>query len=202
MNRKFKEIYEKPTESIHQDVDFDDEEVVNEEADNEEEEEEEVVKTKPKSITMLSDDEEMSNEKSINERKEKEQQLPAQQSELLVMKNGKLVKEKPKMNVIDMFKKIRETKKASQESKSVQAENTTTTNSILPRNKEVEEVDSSDSSDSSNSSDNSDLFDNSEKQNNSNLVDENSYEGDIQPTAEDYERYKQMMSEGSMGFES
>ena len=30
------------------------------------------------------------------------------------------------------------------------------------------------------------------------IEDENTYEGDIQPTAEDYERYKQMMSENGM----
>ena len=95
-------------------------------------------------------------------------------------KEGKLVKEKPQVSVMDMFKKA---KQRQQEQESSESE-------IEPEVIEEEEEKQEQKEQSTNTQ--------ATTEEREMIEDENTYEGDIQPTAEDYERYKQMMSENGM----
>lgn len=221
LNRKFQELYEKPDkEPVEPEVAFDDEEHVEEEDPLFDDEATEGGEVRiPKSITMLSDDEE---------------EIKTVQPELLTMdKNGKLIKEKPKSTLVDMFKKAKERKKMEEESGSeIEPEELLPEggsqdfgNALNEREKSDEKrrdtlMDNKSDEDFRNPSrdnksnedfrnlsrDHTDEQRNNQtdnntsdaqhpKESNNDLLDENQYEEDAVPTAEDYERYKRMMSE-------
>ena len=176
MNRQFDELYEKKPEE-NKEVVFDEEERVEDEEDGDSlfGEEEKLVGQKKYSITQLSDDEMEEEEKKEPEVKIANQ--PQKSSLLKMNKEGRLVKEKPQVSVMDMFKKA---KQRQQEQESSESE-------IEPEVIEEEEEKQEQKEQSTNTQATTE-----EKEM---VEDENTYEGDIQPTAEDYERYKQMMSE-------
>ena len=152
---------------------FDEEERVEHEEedlfDDEADDEEELKKRKHRSITLLSEDEEEGKEATTSKPVQKET------SERLTMnKQGKLTKEKPKVSLMDMFRKAKERKQEESSS----------------------EIEPEDAIEDDN---HNDIIENTtpgetEKDKNE-VVDENQYEDDSLPTAEDYERYKQMMTE-------
>ena len=179
MNRQFDELYEKKPEE-NKEVVFDEEERVEDEEEDGGDslfgEEEEIVGQKKYSITQLSDDEMEIEE--VEEKKESEGKIanqPQKSSLLKMNKEGRLVKEKPQVSVMDMFKKA---KQRQQEQESSESE-------IEPEVIEEEEEEKQEQSTNTQAT----------TEEREMIEDENTYEGDIQPTAEDYERYKQMMSE-------
>ena len=178
MNRQFDELYEKKPEE-NKEVVFDEEERVEDE-DNDGDslfgEEEEVVGQKKYSITQLSDD-----DIEVEEKKEPEVKIanqPQKSSLLKMNKEGKLVKEKPQVSVMDMFKKAKQRQQEQESSESeIEPE-------IIEPEEEQQQQDQQEPTNTQPTTEEKEM-----------VEDENTYEGDIQPTAEDYERYKQMMSE-------
>lgn len=184
LNRRVDAMVKSQEKQEEQEVKYDDEEkVVYEGGDDkllfDKEESEEESKPAP-SITVLSDDEDVPPQPSVKvapavEKKmtpvEKKVAPVEKESELLVMnKEGKLEKAKPKKSVLDMFQRAKE-KKREEEVKKKEEE----------REKKEEE--------------NNEEQDDDETEEQNNLVnnDENTYSPQEQPTAEDYERYKRMM---------
>ena len=185
MNRQFDELYEKKPEE-NKEVVFDEEERVEDEEEDGGDslfgEEEEIVGQKKYSITQLSDDEMEIEE--VEEKKESEGKIanqPQKSSLLKMNKEGRLVKEKPQVSVMDMFKKA---KQRQQEQESSESE-------IEPEVIEEEQQQQQEEQEQKEQPTNTQPTTEEKEM----VEDENTYEGDIQPTAEDYERYKQMMSE-------
>lgn len=182
MNRQFDELYEKKPEE-NKEVVFDEEERVEDEdgdgGDSLFGEEEEIVGQKKYSITQLSDDEMEIEE--VEEKKESEVKIanqPQKSSLLKMNKEGRLVKEKPQVSVMDMFKKAKQRQQEQESSESeIEPE-------IIEPEEEQQQQDQQEPTNTQPTTEEKEM-----------VEDENTYEGDIQPTAEDYERYKQMMSE-------
>lgn len=177
LNRRVDAMVKSQEKQEEQEVKYDDEEkVVYEGGDDEllfdKEESEEESKPAP-SITVLSDDEDVPPQPSVKVAPAVEKATPVEkESELLVMnKEGKLEKAKPKKSVIDMFQRAKE-KKREEEIKKKDEE----------KNKEIEEQNETEEEEEE-----------TEEQNNLVNNDENTYSPQEQPTAEDYERYKRMM---------
>lgn len=177
LNRRVDAMVKSQEKQEEQEVKYDDEEkVVYEGGDDEllfdKEESEEESKPAP-SITVLSDDEDVPPQPSVKVVPAVEKATPVEkESELLVMnKEGKLEKAKPKKSVIDMFQRAKE-KKREEEIKKKEEE----------KNKEIEEQNETEEEEAE-----------TEEQNNLVNNDENTYSPQEQPTAEDYERYKRMM---------
>lgn len=177
LNRRVDAMVKSQEKQEEQEVKYDDEEkVVYEGGDDEllfdKEESEEESKPAP-SITVLSDDEDVPPQPSVKVVPAVEKAtLAEKESELLVMnKEGKLEKAKPKKSVIDMFQRAKE-KKREEEIKKKEEE----------KNKEIEEQNETEEEEEE-----------TEEQNNLVNNDENTYSPQEQPTAEDYERYKRMM---------
>ena len=177
LNRRVDAMVKSQEKQEEQEVKYDDEEkVVYEGGDDEllfdKEESEEESKPAP-SITVLSDDEDVPPQPSVKVVPAVEKATPVEkESELLVMnKEGKLEKAKPKKSVIDMFQRAKE-KKREEEKKKKEEE----------KNKEIEEQNETEEEEAE-----------TEEQNNLVNNDENTYSPQEQPTAEDYERYKRMM---------
>lgn len=177
LNRRVDAMVKSQEKQEEQEVKYDDEEkVVYEGGDDEllfdKEESEEESKPAP-SITVLSDDEDVPPQPSVKVVPAVEKATPVEkESELLVMnKEGKLEKAKPKKSVIDMFQRAKE-KKREEEIKKKDEE----------KNKEIEEQNETEEEEEE-----------TEEQNNLVNNDENTYSPQEQPTAEDYERYKRMM---------
>ena len=177
LNRRVDAMVKSQEKQEEQEVKYDDEEkVVYEGGDDEllfdKEESEEESKPAP-SITVLSDDEDVPPQPSVKVVPAVEKATPVEkESELLVMnKEGKLEKAKPKKSVIDMFQRAKE-KKREEEIKKKEEE----------KNKEIEEQNETEEEQEE-----------TEEQNNLVNNDENTYSPQEQPTAEDYERYKRMM---------
>ena len=112
----------------------------------------------------------------------------SQSSELLeIGKDGKLVKSKPKLNLMDLFNKAKEKKTSmpsekKDEKKDQKDEKDEHTNEKIDLQNEPKSESSEDP-----------LFEKEDEE----TVDENDYE-EQQPTAEDYARYKAMMQESSI----
>ena len=184
MNRQFDELYEKKPEE-NKEVVFDEEERVEDEdgdaGDSLFGEEEEIVGQKKYSITQLSDDEmeiEEVEEKKESEVKIANQPQPQKSSLLKMNKEGRLVKDKPQVSVMDMFKKAKQRQQEQESSESeIEPE-------IIEPEEEQQQQDQQEPTNTQPTTEEKEM-----------VEDENTYEGDIQPTAEDYERYKQMMSE-------
>ena len=178
LNRRVDAMVKSQEKQEEQEVKYDDEEkVVYEGGDDEllfdKEESEEESKPAP-SITVLSDDEDVPPQPSVKVAPAVEKKMTPveKESELLVMnKEGKLEKAKPKKSVIDMFQRAKE-KKREEEIKKKEEE----------KNKEIEEQNETEEEEEE-----------TEEQNNLVNNDENTYSPQEQPTAEDYERYKRMM---------
>ena len=177
LNRRVDAMVKSQEKQEEQEVKYDDEEkVVYEGGDDEllfdKEESEEESKPAP-SIAVLSDDEDVPPQPSVKVVPAVEKAtLAEKESELLVMnKEGKLEKAKPKKSVIDMFQRAKE-KKREEEIKKKEEE----------KNKEIEEQNETEEEEEE-----------TEEQNNLVNNDENTYSPQEQPTAEDYERYKRMM---------
>ena len=187
MNRQFDELYEKKPEE-NKEVVFDEEERVEDEDEDGGDslfgEEEEIVSQKKYSITQLSDDEmeiEEGEEKKESEGKIANQPQPQKSSLLKMNKEGRLVKEKPQVSVMDMFKKAKQRQQEQESSESeIEPE-------IIEPEEEQQQQDQQEPTNTQPTTEEKEM-----------VEDENTYEGDIQPTAEDYERYKQMMSENGM----
>lgn len=178
LNRRVDAMVKSQEKQEKQEVKYDDEEKVVYEGGDDEllfDKEESEAESKPApSITVLSDDEDVPPQPSMKAAPVVEKKVvPVEkESELLVMnKEGKLEKAKPKKSVIDMFQRAKEKKreeemKREEEEKSEEQE----------EQKEIEEEQEE-----------------TEEQNNLINNDENTYSPQEQPTAEDYERYKRMM---------
>lgn len=183
LNRQFQEMYEKKVEEEPvSEVTFDEEEHVEKEEDlfdDEADDEEELKKRKHRSITLLSEDEEEGKESSSVKPAQKESS-----ERLTLNKDGKLTKEKPKVSLMDMFKKAKERRKEESSSE------------IEPEEDEI------DKGETPSENDKGETLSENDKGSleNDKVVDENKYEEDRLPTAEDYERYKQMMSESRTHF--
>lgn len=183
LNRRVDAMVKSQEKQEEQEVKYDDEEkVVYEGGDDEllfdKEESEEESKPAP-SITVLSDDEDVPPQPSVKVVPAVEKATPVEkESELLVMnKEGKLEKAKPKKSVIDMFQRAKE-KKREEEIKKKDEEK----KKEEEKNKEIEEQNETEEEEEE-----------TEEQNNLVNNDENTYSPQEQPTAEDYERYKRMM---------
>lgn len=183
LNRRVDAMVKSQEKQEEQEVKYDDEEkVVYEGGDDEllfdKEESEEESKPAP-SITVLSDDEDVPPQPSVKVVPAVEKATPVEkESELLVMnKEGKLEKAKPKKSVIDMFQRAKE-KKREEEIKKKDEEK----KKEEEKSKEIEEQNETEEEEEE-----------TEEQNNLVNNDENTYSPQEQPTAEDYERYKRMM---------
>ena len=184
LNRRVDAMVKSQEKQEEQEVKYDDEEkVVYEGGDDEllfdKEESEEESKPAP-SITVLSDDEDVPPQPSVKVAPAVEKKMTPveKESELLVMnKEGKLEKAKPKKSVIDMFQRAKE-KKREEEIKKKDEEK----KKEEEKNKEIEEQNETEEEEEE-----------TEEQNNLVNNDENTYSPQEQPTAEDYERYKRMM---------
>ena len=183
LNRRVDAMVKSQEKQEEQEVKYDDEEkVVYEGGDDEllfdKEESEEESKPAP-SITVLSDDEDVPPQPSVKVVPAVEKATPVEkESELLVMnKEGKLEKAKPKKSVIDMFQRAKE-KKREEEIKKKDEEK----KKEDEKNKDIEEQNETEEEEEE-----------TEEQNNLVNNDENTYSPQEQPTAEDYERYKRMM---------
>lgn len=151
------------------------------------EEEEELGKKRPKSITILPDEDEIEIMKPVENTDTKSERLT-------MNSNGKLVKEKPKNSLMDLFKKAKERKAVEEDSGS----------EIEPEVIDVEKDSNGDRNDDHNGSldgvpdgdaeVNPVDTENTKKIDGMLVEDENDYD-DAVPTAEDYERYRRMMAE-------
>ena len=196
MNRQFDELYEKKPEE-NKEVVFDEEERVEDEdgdaGDSLFGEEEEIVGQKKYSITQLSDDEMEIEE--VEEKKESEGKIanqPQKSSLLKMNKEGRLVKEKPQVSVMDMFKKAKQRQQEQESSESeIEPEIIEPEEEQLQEQEEDQQVQQQEQEEDQQEPTNTQPTTEEKEM----VEDENTYEGDIQPTAEDYERYKQMMSE-------
>ena len=124
----------------------------------------------------------------------------SQSSELLeIGKDGKLVKSKPKLNLMDLFNKAKEKKagtvsekKDQKDEKDEQTNDNTDEQTNDNTDKQInDKIDLQNEPKSESSED--PLFEKEDEE----TVDENDYE-EQQPTAEDYARYKAMMQESSI----
>lgn len=192
LNRRVDAMVKSQEKQEEQEVKYDDEEkVVYDGGDDEllfdKEESEEESKPAP-SITVLSDDEDVPPQPSVKVASAVEKAVPVvekkvtpvveKESELLVMnKEGKLEKAKPKKSVIDMFQRAKEKKREEEIKKREEEEK-----KEEEKNKEIEEQNETEEEEEE-----------TEEQNNLVNNDENTYAPQEQPTAEDYERYKRMM---------
>lgn len=192
LNRRVDAMVKSQEKQEEQEVKYDDEEkVVYDGGDDEllfdKEESEEESKPAP-SITVLSDDEDVPPQPSVKvvpavEKKmtpveKKVTPVVEKESELLVMnKEGKLEKAKPKKSVLDMFQRAKEKKREEEIKKREEEEK-----KEEEKNKEIEEQNETEEEEEE-----------TEEQNNLVNNDENTYSPQEQPTAEDYERYKRMM---------